>query len=158
LQWVYWECGEFSSYADIEIQMPSGYSQSASASAQDCCAEAVVIAPMAGETGGSGSITGSNRVDYACGLSVFAFLELAFSVTSNCFCEGINRQPLAGDCDGSCECGGFYEPRIIPFHFYGIQGLKNTCNAQLSCPSTWHAQKWDFFFFKIYIPEPPCTP
>jgi hypothetical protein len=76
-QWVYWECGEFSSYADSEIQMPSGYSQSASASAEDCCAEAIAFAPMGGESG-DGTISGTNQVNYSCGLTLTSLFNYEF--------------------------------------------------------------------------------
>lgn len=55
-------CGDYSVYSDIEVQMPSGYYQSASASG-DCCAQATVLGPL--EPGGTVA-NGRNQVDYEC--------------------------------------------------------------------------------------------
>ncbi len=76
--WTYQECGSYTAYADVEINMPSGYSQSASATGNWDFAEAIASAPSNQEQG-QVSISGSNRLDYDCGLSLLA----SFLLTEN---------------------------------------------------------------------------
>ena len=58
-------CGAYTAYATVTLTMPSGYFQTALASAP-CCAEAIAAAAASQESG-DGNVLGSNEVDTSCG-------------------------------------------------------------------------------------------
>ena len=73
-------CGGYSSSADVQLIMPSGYSQYASAFQYWDLAEAIAFAPLSGEVG-TGSIDGENQLSYDCGDFLSGSFQRLFDAT-----------------------------------------------------------------------------
>jgi hypothetical protein len=75
--------------------------------------------------------------------------------TAQCICELAGpMQPMLGDeCLYSCECNDDFVPRTVLFRMGGYYGLKNRCNAKLSCPKTVKARKRSLFGITVYVPD-----
>ena len=99
-------CGGYSSYADVQLVMPSGNLQYASSVQFGDVAEAIAFAPAVGEDG-TGSITGGNQLDYNdCGISLFDSLDLPlFLAPAVTISQTATQDPGSGtDCGPGGPC------------------------------------------------------
>lgn len=71
---------------------------------------------------------------------LFFLPRISVSGPVDCFCEGVNRQPIVGICVAACECVDDFVTRFVPFAFALLKASPK-CRAQISCPLFMNATK-----------------